>query len=225
MTKPQHWLLLFALLLGSLSAAPRARARPAHSSGPDVLILVWAMPSGQDEIGITYAGLIPHAQARRDAATLQDAAGWVLKRIHITDAPSSLSWDKAKMTGIECIATHVVRPATHGLSVQPFVEAFQAYPHVQLTYVVGNGFPFQGLHDYADNDVRIKLDPPGRGTFTYNIYIRHPHLGRLNLPYLQPATTDAQALPSRPKPWLLALAAVAAVGAGGAAYARLNRAG
>ena len=221
-------LLLPVLLLGWLTSPVVAQSRPAQNGGPpDVLILVAETSSGQDEIGITYAKTVPHAQARRDVAALATATGWAIKRVTITDAPSSLAWDKAKMTGVECYAGQVVRPSTHGLTVQPFVQAFRAYPHVMLTYFVGDGFPFEGLHDYADDNVRITLERHG-AAFTYQILIRNPRLERLNLPYLQPATMDAQADPAVPKPharpWLLALVAIAAVGAGGLVYALLSRA-
>ena len=192
-----------------------------------MLILVAATATGQDEIDITYAKTVPHAQARHDVAALAAAAGWALKRVKITDAPSSLAWDKAKMTGVECYAAQIVRPSTHGLTVQPFVQAFRAYPHVVLTYFVGDGFPFEGLHDYTDDNVRITLERHG-AAFTYQILIRNPHLERLNLPYLQPATMDARTAPAAPRrgaqPWLLALVAVAAVGTGCAVYALLSRA-
>ena len=225
----QSRLLLTALLLGWFALPLGAQARPATGGGPpDVLILVAATSTGQDEIGITYAKMVPHVQVRRDVAALQSATGWTLQRVKITDAPSSLAWDKAKMTGVECYAGQVVRPATHGLAVQPFVQAFRSYPHVILTYFVGDDFPFQGLHDYADNDVQITLERHG-AAFTYQIRIRNPRLERLNLPYLQPATMDAQAPPavSRPgaRPWLLALVAAVALGAGGIVYALLSRAG
>ena len=225
MTQPRFLLLL--LLLGTpwLPTGAQARPGPAGKS-PDVLILVAAMPNGQDQIGITYAGMIPHAQARRDVAVLRAVTGWPLKHVRITDAPSSLAWDKTKMTGVECVTGRVVLPATHGLVVQPFVQAFRVYPHVQLTYFVGDGFPFQGLHDYSDDHVRITLERHG-DAFTYQIFIRDSRWERLNLPYLQPPSTDAHVLPVLPrpgvKPWLLALVAVAAIGSGCVAYALLNR--
>ena len=220
MKTPGPLLWMLTLPLGNLPPAGAASA----AGPPDVLILVAPTVNGQDEIGITYAKTVPHAQARHDVAALQTAAGWALKHTKITDAPSPLAWDKAKMTGVECVASHVVRPSTRGLPVQPFVQAFRAYPHVILTYFVGEDFPFEGLHDYADDNVRITLERHGEA-FTYQILIRNSRLDRLNLPYLQPAAIDAHAPKPQPHPkvWILALAAVAALGSG-AVYALLNRA-
>ncbi|MBV9849868.1 MAG: hypothetical protein JO250_09370 [Armatimonadetes bacterium] len=230
MTRPRLLLFLLALLLGDVPAAG-AQSRLVALSGapPDVLILVAATSSGQDQIDITYAGMIPHAQAQRDLAALRAATGWTLRRVRITDAPSSLARNRTKMTGVQCVAARVVRPQTHGLTVQPFVQAFRLYPSILLTYFVGQGFQFQGLHDYADNDVRITLDQHG-GAYTYQILIRNPRLERLNLPYLQPAASDVRAVRNesgvRPdsKRWLFALAAALALAAGCAVYALLSRA-
>ena len=231
MTPPRPLVLLLwlALLIASMASPVGAKTQPTALQGgsPDVLILVAATATGQDQIGVTYPKVVPHAQARRDLAALQAATGWLLKRIKITDAPSSLRRDKVKMTGSECVASRAVRQETHGLAVQPFVQAFRGYHYLLLTYFVGADFRFRGLHDYSDNDLRIKLDQHG-SAYTYQIFIRRPNFERLKLPYLQPPlVSGVQIARAAPRPvlrtWLIALVAVAAAGAGCAVYALLSR--
>ena len=221
-------LVLLTLLLGSFPAGAGARPAAHVGSGPDVLILVAAMPHGQDQIAVTYAKIVPHAQALHDLEARKAATGWTLRHVGITDAASSLKRDRVMMTGIECVAANVVQPNTHGLPVKPFVQAFRNYPHVLLTYFVGQDFHFQGLHDYADDDVQIKLNQHG-GAYTYQINIRNPRFERLDVPYLQPppvsgvravrAVHDHSA-----RAWVVALVAVAALGTACIVYALLSRA-
>ena len=214
-------------MLGASGAAPSSAQAPHPvSSPPDVLVLVFAVPGGPDQVGLTYSGMVPHAQALRDVRALQAATGWNVSGIQVTDLPAPIQKATGKMTGIDFVAPGVVAPQSHTLPVEPFVSSLRAYHHVTLTYLVGSGFAFQGLRDYADNHIKISLAQRG-ATYTYQIYYHDGRFGRLNLPRYQLPMADARSAQTggkrRVDPWLLGLVALAAVGAGCIVYAVLAR--
>ena len=232
-SSPQTWgaggaTLLLLLLL--LYPARAQNPRPIAPSGPpDVLVLVFAVPGGADQIGLTYAGKVPRAQVQRDMAALKQNTGWALTAVKITDSPPPVAGKRPAMTSAECAAVGVVDGAAHTLPLEPIVRALKPYHRVTLSYFAPPGFQFQGLRGFADEHVQIALMQHG-ATYTYNITITDPHFDRLNLPLyglpsagLQSAQGQPGAARRRPNPLLVGLTLAAALGAGGVVYFVLAR--
>jgi len=227
-TKRRVRAVLFALLLWIIgTACPGARANPAGAR-PDVLILVYALSDGQGQVGVTYPGVVPRAQAQRDLQAIATQTGWRISKVKITDLPPPIQNARGKMTGIEFTASGAILPQSNTVTLEPFISALRDYHQIGLTYFTEPGFGFQGLRAYADNHVQIAMTQRGT-TYSYSITVRDPHFGRLNLPRYQLAPGDSRSV-SAPetarrlsRPWLVALVVLAALGAGTVVYAVLAR--
>ena len=193
-----------------------------------MLILVFAVPGGPDQIGLTYPGVVPHAQAMRDVKAIVAATGWNISGIHIADQAPPIKKPTGKMTGVDFVVPGAVSLQSRYLPVEPFVNSLRSYHHVTLTYLVGGGFGFEGLRSYADNHVKIALDQRG-SNYTYQIFYKDGNFGHLSLPRYQLSVADTRSAATgrtrrhRVNPWLVALVTVAAVGAGCIVYAVLAR--
>lgn len=218
-----YLLALWALLpSGVRGQAPPA---PLTAGQPDVLILVFATPDGQDQMGFTYPRVVPHAQALRDLRALEAAGGWTARNVKVTDALPPVRGSKQKMTSLECVAPHLVRPELRGFSISPFVQAFRGYPHLVLTFFTPGNFPFAGLRQYSDKNMSLSLDQHG-STYTYQILIRNSNFGKLALPLAQPETRSADQAGSgrrRIGAWMIGIVAALAVGTGCVVYAVMAR--
>lgn len=218
--------MCFALaLVGALNNA--AHAAPA-SLRPDVLILVYALSSGQGQVGVTYPTVVPHAQAQRDLKALQAETGWRFSGVKITDLPPPIQNARGKMTGLECTVSGALTPRSDTLEVAPFVNAFRGYHQIGLTYFTEPGFGFQGLRDYADAHVQIAMSQHGT-TYSYQIVVRDPHFSKLTLPRYQMPPGQVRSVSARSdasragRPWLVVLVVLAALGAGAFVYTLLAR--
>lgn len=218
---PLGCLLLFSFFMLQPAAS-------ASHGRPDVLILVYALSTGQGQIGITYPGVVPHSQAQRDLQALQRATGWQIGDVRITDQSPPIQNTHMKMTGIEFTAKGALVPGSNTLAVEPFIDAFRAYHQIGLTYFVEQGFGFQGLRTYQDDYVQIAMTQHG-STYSYQIVVRDPHFGKLNLPRFQPSPGDTRLSGIFGKsirsahPWLVLLVVLAAIGAGAIVYCVLAR--
>lgn len=225
-------LLAWCVLGGS---AVQAQIKGQAPSQPDVLVLVFSVPGGADQVGLTYPGVVPRAQVQRDIKAIQAATGWAVTNTHVSDKRPPVidsptrKWTVGKMTEADFTVSGAVAPASHYLPLEPFVQALRPYRHVALTFFVASGFNFQGLRKYSDPHVRIALEQRG-ATYTYQIFILNGHFGRLNLPRYDLSAANARSArgaggDGRPaaSPWLLALVALAAVGTGCVVYAVLAR--
>ncbi len=226
---PRAWRIACLCLALALAFAP---AHPAHaapaSQRPNVLILVYALSSGQGQVGVTYPNVVPHAQAQRDLKALQLETGWRFSDVKITDLPPPIQNVRGKMTGLECTVSGALTPRSDTLEVAPFVNAFRGYHQIGLTYFTEPGFGFQGLRDYADNHVQIAMTQHGT-TYSYQIVVRNPHFGRLTLPRYQMPPGQARSVsgrsetPRTARPWMVVLVVLAALGAGAVVYSLLAR--
>lgn len=212
-------LLVWCALGGS---AGHAQIKGQAPSQPDVLILVFSVPNGPDQIGLTYPGVVSHAVVQRDIKALQAATGWAVTRTHISDKLPPVRKAVGKMTEADFTVSDAVAPSARYLPLDPFVQAFRPYRHVALTFFVGSGFNFQGLRNYSDSHVRIALEQRG-ATYTYQIFILDEHFGRLKLPRYELSAANTRSARGGVSPWLLAFVALAAVGTGCAVYAVLAR--
>lgn len=185
--------LFFALWAMLLTAHCRAQTdAPIPSGPPDVLALVYQRPGMGDEVNITYPHRVPHTQAQRDLAALESAAGWTPGPVRITDAapPVQGRGRIGAMTSASLIVPNVVQDETHAFPLEAFIRAFRAYKRVTLVFFVGSGFQFQGVKQFADNDVQIALEQHG-SAYTYQIRILNPQFDHLSLPQSGPTAGAA----------------------------------
>jgi hypothetical protein len=207
-------ILCLALCLGGNAAraqTPPAPPGAAVSGPPDVLVLLYQRPGAGDQIDVTYKHTVPHAQALADLSALARATGWPIGSSRITDAAPPTQGKGGLMTSSVFVVPGAIRDDTHTFPVEAFATAFRSYRRIGLIFLVGPAFQFQGIGDYADNNLRISLDHRG-SVFNYQIEILNPGFGALDLPRSQPLAGPAR--PARSPLALMAgvLAAAAAVG-------------
>ena len=175
--------LMLALFLPSFAQTPPA---PVPISGPpDVLVIVYQQPGGADQVGITYARTVPHAQALRDYQALTQAAGWPVSTHSITDAAAPMHSRFGPMTSITFQALGVIQDATHTFPIQTFAQAFRSYQRINVIFFVGPQFQFQGARSYADANIRMTLDQRGTA-YAYAIQILNSHAVSLPMPGTAP---------------------------------------
>ena len=214
----RQWGFLFSLWLTLAMGMPgwAQTAPPIPSGPPDVLVLVYQRPGMGDQVNITYPRLIPHAQAQRDVAALAQAAGWTPGASRITDAapPVQGRGKISAMTSVALDAPNVVQNETHAFPLEAFIRAFRSYKRLVLVFFVASEFQFQGLKQFADNDVQIAMEQHG-SAYTYQIQILNPQFDHLNLPQSQPAGGAAKGTAARRSPLVLFLGILGAAGVTG----------
>ena len=197
--------LRLALTLCALSLAfvlpGHAQTPPVISGPPDVLVIVYQQPGGADQVDITYAKTVPHAQAVQDIKALTQATGWPISPRSIKDAAAPMEGKFGPMTSIVFQAPGVVQDSSHTFPVETFARAFHTYKRLNVVFFVGPQFQFQGQRAYADNDIKVALDQHGT-TYAYQIEIVNPNFGRLPLAST-PANTQAAA--GHGSPWRILL--------------------
>ena len=178
---------LCALLFGSLMlggqpghAQTIAQAPPAISGPPDVLVLVYQQPGDADQVDITYAHTVPHAQVAQDITALTQATGWPISPRSIKDAAAPMERRLGAMTSIVFQAPGVVQDSSHTLPVETFARAFHTYKRLTMVFFVGPQFAFQGSRAYADHNIKVALDQRGT-TYTYQIEMVNSNFGSLPL--------------------------------------------
>ena len=207
---------VFALVLVMLAAPASAQSSlPAAVSiagPPEVLVLVYQEPGGQDQVDITYAHLVPHAQASADIDTLTKLSGWPISSRRIKDGSAPLQNRTGAMTSVIFQVPGVVQDSTHTFPVETLARAFRKYKRINAVFFVGPQFQFQGARSYADNDIKVVLDQHDTA-YAYQVEVQGQSFGHL------PLTTQAvSGLVHRPV-WgvLLGIVGLAAL-AGLAAY-------
>ena len=215
--------LLLALWAMTLAWSGSARAQaPAPSGPPDVLLLVYQRPGLGDQVDVTYAHTVPHAQAQRDLQALAQTAGWTVAGSKITDAVPPVQQRIGAMTSASFVVAHAIDDSSHTFPLEALITAFRPYKRLTLVFFVASGFQFQGLGQYADNNVRVTMERHG-SAYTYQIQVLNPNFERLNLP--QPSPADP-AGGGRRSPLLLLLSVVAvALAAGAIVYLAAARLG
>jgi len=218
----RHLRLALILCLGlCLVGAVRAQTPPPAPVGavisgpPDVLVLIYQRPGLGDQIDVTYKHTVPHAQALADLSALASATGWPIGASRITDAAPPTQGRNGLMTSSVFTVPGAIRDDTHTFPVEAFVTAFRSYRRIGLIFIVGPGFQFQGIGDYADNNLRISLDQRG-SVFNYQIEVLNSGFGQLDLPRSQPLAGAAR--PARSPLALLGTVLAAAAAAGIAVY-------
>ncbi len=177
--------LILGLLLGLMLAlslpghAQTQSAPPVTVSGPpDVLVIVYQQPGGADQVDITYARTVPHAQAMQDYQALTTAAGWPVSTHSIRDAAAPMHSRSGPMTSIVFQALGVVQDAAHTFPIQTFAQSFHAYKRINVVFFVGPQFQFQGPRSYADTNIRMTLDQRGTA-YVYAVQILNPQMTSL----------------------------------------------
>ena len=183
-------LMLCLVFVFGLPGYAQTSAPPVTISGPpDVLVIVYQQPGGADQVDITYAGAVPHAQALRDYQALTQAAGWPVSTHSIKDASAPMQSHSGPMTSIVFQALGVVQDATHTFPIQTFAQAFRAYKRINVVFFAGPQFQFQGPRFYADTDIRMTLDQQGT-TYVYALQILNSQMtGLPPLGTVPPAVT------------------------------------
>ena len=180
--KPLQFMLAVLMLALSLPGQAQTPPAPVTVSGPpDVLVIVYQQPGGADQVDITYARTVPHAQAMQDYQALTQAAGWPVSTHRIEDAAAPMHSRSGPMTSIVFQALGVVQDATHTFPIQTFAQAFHAYKRINVVFFVGPQFQFQGPRSYADANIRMTLDQRGTA-YVYAVEVLNPQM--ISLPPL-----------------------------------------
>ncbi len=169
------------LCLALLFAAPgqaQTTPTPTISGPPDVLVLVYQQPGGLDQVDITYARLVPHAEASADIDTLTQISGWPISSRRIKDAAAPMQNRTGAMTSVTFQVPGVVQDSAHTLPIETLARAFRRYKRLNAVFFVGPQFQFQGARSYADNDIKVVLDQHDTA-YAYQIEVLNQNFGRL----------------------------------------------
>jgi len=192
--------------------SPPPAAAVSVAGPPEVLVLVYQQPGGQDQVNITYAHLVPHAQASADIDSLTQLSGWPISSRRIKDASAPLQNRTGAMTSVTFQVPGVVQDSAHTFPVEVLARAFQKYKRLNAVFFVGPQFQFQGARSYADTNIKVVLDQHDT-TYAYKVEVLGRSFGRL------PLTASAVGGPTHRPAWsvLLGIIGLAAL-AGLAAY-------
>lgn len=202
--------LVTALLLSAALAVPGYAQSPAAAvpittiaGPPEVLVLVYQQPGGLDQVDITYARLVPHAQVSADIDALTQLSGWPISARRIKDAAAPLQNRTGAMTSVTFQVPGVVEDSAHTFPVEVLARAFRKYRRMNAVFFVGPQFQFQGARSYADNDIKVVLDQHDTA-YVYQVEVLGQDFGRLPL-------TQASAGTAHRSPWgiLLGIAGIA----------------
>lgn len=207
---PAHWLLMVWAGVVGLALPGAAQTTAQVSDRPDVLVVVYQRPDIGDEVGITYAHLAPRAQVQGDLQALARASGWTMTQLHTSNGPPASPGRLRPMTSASFVAPNVIQNETHSLPVEVFVTAFRSYKRLNLIFITASDFQFQGLRQFADNNVKIKQEQHG-SAYTYQIQILNSQFDRLNLTPTTPQGANAR----RRSPLVLFLGILGAAGVAG----------
>ena len=200
------------MLAAPVSAQSSLPAAVSIAGPPEVLVLVYQQPGGQDQVNITYAHLVPHAQASADIDSLTQLSGWPISSRRIKDASAPLQNRTGAMTSVTFQVPGVVQDSAHTFPVEVLARAFQKYKRLNAVFFVGPQFQFQGARSYADTNIKVVLDQHDT-TYAYKVEVLGRSFGRL------PLSASAAGGPAHRSPWgvLLGIIGLAAL-AGLAAY-------
>ena len=198
-------LMLFVVLVLGLPGHAQSPPMPVITGPPNVLVIVYQQPGGADQVDITYANTVPHAQASADIDALTQITGWPISSRSIKDAAAPLQNRSGAMTSVVFQVPGVVQDTTHTLPIEALARAFHSYKRLNAVFFVGPQFGFQGARSYADNDIKMVLDQHGT-TYAYQVEILNPQFSRL------PTASTPPIAPHR-SPWgvLLGIFGVAAL--------------
>jgi len=117
--------------------SPPPAAAVSVAGPPEVLVLVYQQPGGQDQVNITYAHLVPHAQASADIDSLTQLSGWPISSRRIKDASAPLQNRTGAMTSVTFQVPGVVQDSAHTFPVEVLARAFQKYKRLNASAVGG----------------------------------------------------------------------------------------
>ena len=189
---------------------PGRTQAPAPVGPPDILVIVYQRPGLGDQVNVTYAHVVPPAQAQRDLQALAQAAGWTVAESKITNGVPPVQAKIGAMTSASFVVAHAIDDTSHTFPLEALVTAFRPYKRLALVFFVASGFQFQGLGQYADKNVQVAMEQHG-SAYTYQIQILNPNFDKLNLPQ----TAQNTAGRGRHSPLLLLLGILVAAGAAG----------
>ena len=176
--------LLFGLPGHAQNAPAPAIAPPAIDGPPDVVVVVYQQPGAADQVNITYDPAVPHAQALADCRALTQAGKWPSSPLQVKEAAPPVKSQSGPMTSVTFQALGVVQDTTHTFPVDTFARAFHSYHRMNLVFLVGPQFQFQGVHSYADPNIRMSLDQRST-SYVYQIEVLHPNFGVLPMMQVQ----------------------------------------
>ena len=206
----RHGLLVVLWACALVWAAPGGAQTPVPSGPPDIVVIVYQRPGLGDQVNVTYARVVPPAQAQRDLQALAQTAGWTVQGSRITNDTPPVRGKVGAMTSASFVVAHAIDDTSHTFPLEALITAFRPYKRLALVFFVASGFQFQGLGQYADKNVQVAMEQHG-SAYTYQIQILNPNFNKLDLP--QP--TQGAAGRSRRSPLLLLLGILVAAGAAG----------
>ena len=183
------------LVVFAMPSYAQTAALPIVTGPPDVLVIVYQLPDGSDQVDVTYSKIVPHAQAVQDCAALTQAGGWPISPQSIRDAAAPMSRYVRPMTSIAFQALGIVQDTAHTLPIEAFARAFHKYKRLNVVFFVDPQFQFQGARSYADTSIKMRLDQQGTA-YTYAVEILDPNSA--SLPSL---TSGAPSSAAHKSPW------------------------
>lgn len=175
--------LIAALILCSIVSS---QAAPESTSvfRPKVLVLIMGNQNARDLISVNYTGVAPLATAQADLDKMASLGGWDPTNAK-GETRTSGGPDPVNSTSISFQAK-VIGYDKGVLPIEPFITALKRFEFIEIDYLTPAAFRFNGLQDYEDKYVKIKLQTTGENAHRYRIIVKNAGFTSLDLPLTQP---------------------------------------
>lgn len=149
---------------------------------PDVLVLVLSGMGSVDQVSINYSSVVPEDAVKADIKALAKECAWLVDQQCVTT--KTLPGGRKTTSGsFNTLST--INQKEGLLPIAPFVNTLKRFRSIQLVYLVPRQFRFQGLKDFDNEFVNVKLEQHGN-SYLYRIRVKDNHFDRLVLPTHQP---------------------------------------
>jgi hypothetical protein len=152
-------------LLPAGAQQPKQVSPPVNQTAPDALIIV--VPGTESasaaDVSITFPKAVSQAQVASRIARLASAGGWNYSKPSIrenqmsTDGLHGPTISLGRQTTASTRLSGPLLMQQRGFLLQPFVQSLRDLDRVEIWYFVGKWPEFQGLRNYADGQVSIRL--------------------------------------------------------------------
>ena len=191
------WVLGAAFALGLAPGRASAQTGAPSPSGSGVYVMVfpasmfrgWPGREGiEDHATFTYGSAIGQNQALADTQAYSKITSRTLHAVQITTETTPLTGIKLPPTTCVTFTSQGMIPETGGFELEPLICSLKGYKKLRFSFIADPSFRFTGLRSYDDRYVSIRMDSlaaRSSTTYTYDVAVKDPSFGRLNLPTWQ----------------------------------------
>jgi hypothetical protein len=139
----------------------------------DVVIFVKPLSDETASIGVAYSTRIPHDHVKDDLRRLLSQTNWAYRGdLMINDA--SVHPERLKefpvTTGAQLTVTHAAQVRKGVPALLPYLQAFQAFSHVEVNFALPDLVPYNGVDHFDSKALKVELHKD-QGVYRYETEI------------------------------------------------------